>query len=296
MASRHEGGGLKPILAILVLYKMSFSASPSFRALQSALREDSQLAALIDLLVVDNTPDAQSLPAEFAAHYLHDGQNPGLAARYNLALQRAAIQGHAWLLLLDQDTELTLEYLQELMALSQQLAVNQEIVAIAPKLITSGRLLSPHLPPYLKSQYPLDLSTYGVYGGLLRVFNSGALVRVSALQAIGGFPVTYPLDYLDHATFAQLQKRGGRIFLMNARLEHDASANHPEKHKSPGHAARHPQQLAAELRFYREHGTLQARLRHRWGLARQASRSLRHLHYAEAGRLLRAILSWPGAR
>lgn len=48
----------------------------------------------------------------------------------------------------------------------------------------------------------------------LRAFNSGAVVRVSAIREMGGFATEFPLDYLDQATFAELQERGGRVFLL----------------------------------------------------------------------------------
>jgi len=281
----------KSILAIVVLYKMSFQASPSYSALNAALRDRPELAGKIDLLVVDNSPEAQPLPADFLGQYLHDRTNPGLARRYNYALAAAAASRAAWLLLLDQDTTLTAAYIEEIETLSERLAGEEKIVAIVPKLLSGGALQSPHLPRYRRPSHTVDLSSYGVTGGLVRVYNSGALLRVSAVQAIGGFPEAYWLDYLDHATFHQLQARGGEIYVMHARLDHDMSILRPDKHKDLGNAVRHKNQLAAEVRFYRDFGSLQERLRDRAALARQAFHSIRRGLFAEAARWLSAAFA-----
>jgi len=281
----------KPILAIVVLYKMRFSASPSYGKLNAAFREWPELASKIDLLVVDNSPEAQALPADFCGRYVHDGTNPGLASRYNYALREAVASGATWLLLLDQDTTLTDAYLQELAELSTQLAGEETIAIVVPKLIDVNTLQSPHLPRYRRSEYALDLQSYGVLGGLVRAYNSGAMLRVSALQAVGGFPEAYWLDYLDHATMHLLQARGGQVYVMQARLQHEMSIHRADKHEDPAHAARHRNQLRAEIRFYRQFGSVRERLWHRASLAKQALRSARDGFPAEAMRLMRAAVA-----
>jgi len=67
----------------------------------------------------------------------------------------------------------------------------------------------------------------------------------------------------------------------------------PDKHADPGHAARRRNQLSAEVRFYREFGSLQERLRHRGSLAWEAARSMSKGRFAEVARLLRAVFA-PG--
>jgi GT2 family glycosyltransferase len=283
---------VKPIVAVIVLYKMSATASPSYRTLTQLLqrREDSGRQR-IDLTVMDNSPEPQSPPPESVGRYLHDGSNPGLAKRYNHMLAEAEAVGATWLLVLDQDTTLTASYLAEIDELSERLAGRDNVVAIVPKLITQGLLASPHLPSYRRVEYSIDLNSRGVASGMIRVYNSGALLRVKALRAIGGFPETYWLDYLDHATFHQLQARGGAIYVMDARLEHEMSIHRTDRQNDPAHPGRHRNQLAAEIRFYNEYGCLEEHARHRIDLAHRALRALRAGLIAESGRLLRALLA-----
>jgi GT2 family glycosyltransferase len=279
-----------PILAVVVLYNMRIEASPACMGL--AAYGSGRMGGLGTVLLMDNTAIAQPLPPGFAARYIHDGTNPGLARRYNQALAEAKNEGAAWLLLLDQDTRVTEEYLQELEALTSELAADASVVALAPKLMSQGQMQSPHQPQFQAPSFTLTEASDGVMPGVVRVYNSGALLRVSAVEGIGGFPEAYWLDYLDHAVFARLQQAGGRVFLMRSRLEHEMSIFRPEKRKEAGYAARHSNQLAAEVRFYHEHASEQERRAHRRLLLRQAIGSLRRRLWGDAMRFLRA--GWMG--
>jgi GT2 family glycosyltransferase len=283
----------KSILAVLVLYKTEPQASPAFTALAEALLSRPGFAESVSLLVADNSREPHLLPPAIPAEYLHDGSNPGLARRYNYALDAAVEQRCPWLLLVDQDTRLTATYLDELLELSQNLLGQTEVVAIVPRLTVGEAIQSPHAPSHRRPAR-FDPNATGLATGLVRAYNSGALLRVSALMAAGGFPLSYPLDYLDHATLHRLQLAGGRVFVMNARLDHEMSIYRPERHADPAHAGRHRGQLAAEIRFYREHGSLAERLRHRIDLLRQAAHSARGRRWPEMLRLLRAVISRAG--
>ena len=286
-------GPQKPILAILVLYNTEPAASPAFQALTHALATQPKLANALDLLVADNSPQPHVLPPGTPAQYLHDSANPGLAFRYNHALDLAAEQGTPWLLLLDQDTQLTPAYFAELLQLSSELLPRTDITAIVPRLTIADAVHSPHAPSFRRTSPPFDPESTGLAPTLIRAYNSGALLRVSAVVAAGGFPADYPLDYLDHATLHRLQSAGGRIFVMHSRLPHDMSIYRPERHNNPAYPARHRGQLAAEVRFYRDHGTFSERVRHRADLLRLALHSARQRLWRESFRLLRAAGSRP---
>ncbi len=287
---------MKRILAIIVLYKMQIAASPTCQTLAELLKKSPNLANSMDLLLVDNSPEPQDVPAGLfpstvALTYRHDGTNPGLASRYNDALYQAARDKATWLMLLDHDTTLTRQYISQIETLSAQLASNLKVAAIVPKLITNRQMRSPHKPRFRQSSYHFDIKSTGLIDGILRAFNSGALVRVSALQAIGGFPEAYWLDYLDHATLHRIQVRGGRIWVMDAYLDHDMSVLRPGKHQDPANAARHNNQLAAERRFYSEHGSTSERFFHRMNLIMGAWYSVKKNRFAQAARLMRSCLT-----
>ena len=275
------------IQAVVVLYNMHFEASPTCMALQAAFLTQPDFADSVDLFLADNSKQPQTLPPSFCGTYLHDGSNPGLARRYNQALKRATETGAEWLLLFDQDTKPTPEYLSELLQVSLTLEAQPEVAIVVPKLVMDGRIMSPHGPRYRGQAHPVGLETYGVFPGALRAFNSGALLRVSALQAIGGFPEEYWLDYLDHATFHRLQERGLQVFVMHAVLEHELSDARPNQPQNPVRLAN---RLRAEERFYAEHGSQGERLQHRFDLIRQVIGWGRRGHFAQAMVRLKVLL------
>ena len=90
---------------------------------------------------------------------------------------------------------------------------------------------------------------------MVQVYNSGALLRVQAIEAIGGFPLNYPLDYLDHATFTQLQAQRRGVFLLHAAVPHQLGSKSEDIPVALKNSGRLRGMLAAETRFYRQFGS-----------------------------------------
>ena len=59
----------------------------------------------------------------------------------------------------------------------------------------------------------------------MQAFNSGAVLRLSALDEIGGFDESFPLDYLDHTTFRQLQRKEHSVYVLHSTLAHELSVS-----------------------------------------------------------------------
>jgi GT2 family glycosyltransferase len=232
MASKTQTKLHTSLLALVVLYKRAPSESESLCSLSKILKANPGLAEHFSVIIFDNSPQEQhfEIEPEFPVLYKHDPTNAGLAAAYNFGLSRASEERREWLLLLDQDTSLTHSFLAELVSCSEVLRANTQVASIVPKLFVNGRIVSPiaHFIDQLRHQYPranhaVDRQTSGLQEKRLVAYNSGAALKVSALQAIGGFPKEYWLDYLDHAVFHALFIRGYRMHVMNAEIEHDSS-------------------------------------------------------------------------
>lgn len=262
------------ITAIVVLYQRAADQSPALQSLLRFLRSNTS----IRILVYDNSPQSQTKPIAMPPNvtYYAASQNGGLAPAYNLALTQASEQGDEWLLLVDQDTELTDAYLQELLALAESLFSNQSVSAVVPKLAWKGKVHSPeeHLFDQLRSQFQhrdhgVSLSASGIQAPRLVAYNSGALMRVSALLAIGGFPSEFWLDYLDHAVFHMLAARGWYIYIMQSVLAH------PLAHRDPNEVPlwRERNVLSAQTLFIRRFGSFPDKLRYRLFLLRMSRQS-----------------------
>ncbi len=237
---------LVAIVAILVLYRVALEQSACFLSLREALATSEQLDGFT-LLVYDNSP-ASGRPASFPATllYRHDAANGGVAAAYNAGLQEARANGSEWLLLLDQDTAVTFDYLHELRDCIR--TVEPTIAAIVPRLVQNGETHSPQTLPRL-SHRSLPESLTGLLSIPVTAFNSGAALRVARIER---FPKRYWLDFLDHAVFHELQANGGHIWLMHARLSHSLST---EDLGGDASLSRYLNVLQAERDFYRQYGS-----------------------------------------
>ncbi len=220
------GGLPAKVFVVVVLYKRTPEQSEAFLSLIEVMGALFEANGRIDCLVYDNSPEQHAVqPGSFPCEYISDPSNPGLARAYNVGRQRAEAAGATWLLLLDHDTVITREYLVEVLEVSQSIAGDTAIAAIVPKLIQGSKSLSPQWPNHRKPSRPkpVPLEFSGEIHGELQAFNSGAVLRLSALNDIGGFDEDFPLDYLDHTTFRQLQRKGHSVYVLRSTLSHELS-------------------------------------------------------------------------
>jgi GT2 family glycosyltransferase len=220
------------ILAILVLYNRELSQSQSGSSLLRILNDSPELAKHFSLVLYDNSPHPQTpeIAAGYPICYIHDPSNGGLASAYNFALQRAESEEREWLLLLDQDTSLTPEFVLELVQATGSLHSRSEVAAIVPKLQVNGRIDSPAADlfhqmrrQFLRPEQSITRETVGIQKQSLCSYNSGSALRVTALRSTGGFPSEFWLDFLDHAVFHALFINGFRVYVLRSILEHDSS-------------------------------------------------------------------------
>jgi GT2 family glycosyltransferase len=261
------------VQCVVVLYRTALQESETFQTLSFALRGHPSLAARIFLLVYDNSPEPQSveLPVGvFArASYQHDPSNGGLATAYNYALRDAKESGCTWLWLFDQDTTVLPGLFPATFAAIDS-TLPPEVCAIVPRLTQDGTMLSPvsvHRFRYMA----LGERFSGIHQRQLTALNSCACVRVSAMEAIGGFPQQYWLDFLDHAVFHRLHRQGGMLLVLDVSIPHRLSTNNLRKESGP---RRFDNLLAAEWQFVRETGWGGGILVHRVRLLKRAVRTL----------------------
>ena len=249
--SLHDSGARRRIAVALVLYEVSPTVS---EALQTFLQEVDDDADRFDLFVYDNSHRPgldQDDPGKGISSYTWDPLNPGLARHYQDALERAERGGHGWLMLLDQDTRVTAEYLREVLATVDALPHGSDVVTIAPRLEGRGGQLSPHRQVFIRTRPILRSGKYTA-DARCEVWNSGRLLSVSAVRAAGGFPFDYPLDYLDHALSARLRALGGATAVIDAALPHSFSM----LNRTAMPRSRQRSIAMAEERYFTEYGSL----------------------------------------
>jgi GT2 family glycosyltransferase len=289
------------VLAVVVLYRTALDVSldvpldtsGTLAGLARAFAEDASLAKQLDVLVWDNSPEPlpeireeRSLPFPFS--YKHAAQNEGVSGAYNAAAVVAEQRGCAWLLLLDDDTSVTAEFLRGMLGHAEQIAEDERIAAVAPFLYAGTFCMSPRLWRFAR-HVPLPRPVHP-YTETRSIFaaNSGTLMRVRALEAMGGFNARFWLDFSDIEVFHRLHGHGFSVRIAgDLRLEHEMAMLDYDRRMTPGRFATF---LAAESDFmdlYR--GPLERGMH----LLRLAARVVHQRSYADPAF---ARLSWQALR
>lgn len=215
------------ILAVVVRYKVPLEKSETMQSFVRAMGESPDLGATYHLLIWDNSPepltweDAKDSP--FKTSYHHALQNSGTSGAYNGAMGFAEQHGFPWMMLLDQDTTLSVAFLHAMADHAAHLLSMTEIAAIAPTVHVGAVVVSPKQQMFNRSRtYPL--SECGIATGEAIAINSGCVMRVAALRTIGGFSLEFWLDYSDLYVFHQFFRHGLRVWrAANAPLQHEMS-------------------------------------------------------------------------
>lgn len=197
---------------VTVLYNMAISESET---IQSLLSQDSLAdchVTIYDNGTIDQNAD---VPANMSYHY--DGKNKGLAAVYNQVLD--TLQPNDWIVLLDQDTYVTREYLDLLKETIQQGVAD----VIVPIITDNGVQVS---PVYMQHNRVTHVIESGLYQHDVMAINSASAYRVETLRQIGKFDERFPVDYLDHSTFYKLSQHHINIQVIDVTLQHTLSVMH----------------------------------------------------------------------
>lgn len=214
------------ILAVMVRYQTPLSESPAFLGLCDAFSLRPDLARNYTVMIWDNSPEAIVNPGLSTPFlYRHSKVNLCVSGAYNGAMEYAVEHGYPWMLLLDQDTKITHKILNDMLPHCQALLPKEEIAAIAPIVRVGKRIISPVELRQLSSKgrnYPTG--ECGIASGEATAINSGCIIRVASLQAIGGFSIDFWLDYSDIYVFHQFFLKGMKVWrAADVELEHDLS-------------------------------------------------------------------------
>jgi GT2 family glycosyltransferase len=208
----------KKICLAIVLYQCPEHESETMRCVQM---HRSLIEKNFSILVFDNTP--MLTPQEQVAWYgskITNGANCGLAYCYNLAINRCKIGKVEYLALLDQDTTLGEEYLNEL-----QQKAESSVDVILPRVISSatGKLISPLKKQFfLTKEFPNSTLPRLDYR---QSINSGTAVKISLIHDFGGYDERFWLDGLDRWFDIVCYRRGVYWVQMESFVHHSLSSD-----------------------------------------------------------------------
>lgn len=207
---------MKNTLAIvLVLYKTRLSENPNYDLLKELVSQPE-----ITLLVYDNspTPQVDQLFNVENVVYQHNPLNPGLAVAYNTAIDLSQKKQVDLLLLLDQDTEVPESYFRYLL----QTDLEDDFAVYVPLIQAKGQQISPvYSDNYVGGSSKIP--TPGIYQQAIMAINSGTVLTRKTMAWLGHFSLDFPLDFLDHWFFFQLNQANLKIAVVAITLQQELS-------------------------------------------------------------------------
>jgi GT2 family glycosyltransferase len=262
------------VLIVVVLYRTTLAASRTVQGLVRAAAEHPACLHCCEILLWDNSREPLAdcaLP--FAFTYHHAPQNEGVSGAYNGARRMAEQRGCEWLLLLDDDTSVTAEFLCGMTPYARQ-QLSPRIAAVVPFLYAGDRQLSPQLWRFAGHR-PLPRPAQSrAESRAMFAANSGTLLRAAALAAVGGYSTRFWLDYSDIELFYRLHRAGFQVRIApELRLQHEIAMLDYDARMTP---ARYAIYLAAEGDFLDLYRGPTERALH---LLRLGARALRQRRY-----------------
>ncbi len=236
----------KDILVLMVLYNISLSESKAYNSWRAHQGDWHVLTP--KLLIYNN--GAQPLEGDEAI--FNARQNDMLAIPYNWVLQQATIQGVDWIILLDQDAEISADYIHELESLWMQ-HKEENVDYLMPRFVQTAGLQLPYSynPTFFHAWKKQPLQKGTVTDSCVFTYNSGIVLRASTMNKIGGFSLRYPLDYQDADYLHRLYLAGAKGYTMHTRLHHNLSVENYAENMSP---KRYQSLLEAEKQMAKDCG------------------------------------------
>jgi GT2 family glycosyltransferase len=237
------------ILAVVVLYKRSPQQSQTIQSLSQVLERNPALNDQVRVLLWDNSPTpltGASLPFPFDLNSA--GRNVGTSGAYNYAMGFAEGLGCPWLLLLDQDTTVSDEFLLGMLGYSEKFRHTPEIATVVPFIFSHGTLVSPRRLRSFNRVKQIPVTFSGICKDKAYAVNSGTLMRVTALREVGGYSDEFWLDLSDVYVFLALHRKGKYMYIAgDLRLEHSIASMDFDKEMSP---ERYLNFMAAESAYF----------------------------------------------
>jgi GT2 family glycosyltransferase len=162
-------------------------------------------------------------------------------------MEVAESRGCPWLLLLDQDTTVSAEFLRAMVGYSEQFRDTTEVAAVVPFIFSHGTLVSPRLLLSFNRVRQIPVTFSGLCKDNAYAVNSATLLRVSALREVGGYSEEFWLDLSDVYVFQALYRKGRYMYIAgDLRVEHSIASMDFDKEMSP---ERYRNFLAAESAY-----------------------------------------------
>ena len=183
----------------------------------------------IDIFVYDNSAESQNVPeiAGVTFYYVHDKSNAGVSKAYNIGIKKAKELQKNLMLILDQDTNFSLEYIEKYMRMYNIYGNN---FLYAP-VVCNEAMTKVYSPATLinfvgKAQPFEDFKIIEQYDLTDKsVINSGLMIPLELFEKIGGYNEKLKLDFSDIYFIEKYKELNSKIILVDLFLKHSISGD-----------------------------------------------------------------------
>lgn len=208
------------VFVVIVLYNKAIT---DLMTLKTAIAEN------YNILIYDNSPNPQSVPNidGIKIIYQHDASNSGVSRAYNVAALKAKELGCDVVLLLDQDTGFSLDFLSMYEAAYHEYGVSYlyaPVVCNAAKTKVYSPAFINHFVGKAQAFESFVFSEeYNLNG--MSVINSGLMIPLVMFEKIGGFNEKLKLDFSDYYFIEKYKALNKNIILVAVYLKHSISGD-----------------------------------------------------------------------
>jgi GT2 family glycosyltransferase len=204
---------------IIVVYNQKIDECASFRSIISMKVSNFNL----DIFIYDNSTLPQTMVENksFTIKYYHDSKNSGVSKAYNQGAMHAMAKNKSWVLLLDQDTLLPANLLQEY---EKVISTNSELMLFVPILkLKNGIIFSPCRYRFKRGFFVKEINP-GIHNlKSLSPVNSGMLINLNAFNTVGGYNNNVKLDFADFQFIERFKKKYPKFYILDTYCIQDFS-------------------------------------------------------------------------
>lgn len=208
----------------IVCFREKFWETCSFKTLKASAKKSNKQ---ISVFIFDNT-DLKNWniyveydPKEpLQINYIHNSSNPGIAVAYNTIARYAKDNNYSYLVFLDQDTELPLNFFSEYLKISEK----KPEIAI-PLIYENEKLLSPSIYKNYRNSFYNTIKQVKIKVEGNSCINSGLMIRTDFFFEVGGYDETLRLDFCDHEFISRVSKFTDFLTIIPIKLEQNFSTN-----------------------------------------------------------------------
>ena len=205
------------VYIIIVIYNMSCKDSVTVNYIDKMSHK-----AGVDVIICDNSTDDHNINEDYCNEneycYIDMNGNKGLSKAYNAAIMRIHDKD-AWIILLDQDTELDVDFLAKM---KESIMDFPNILVHVPIVLDDAGILSPTLINHYRS---IRIKDPFINNPNLSAINSGMMINLRAFEKIGLYEESLFLEYIDHYFLRKYRENNGEIIVVDTKLFQNFSEN-----------------------------------------------------------------------